>query len=63
MPRMPEHIMSDEPYILTEAQIDALNAMPPGVYFVCVDCRRFCPAPVTIVFKGLGGLPSCEECS
>lgn len=57
--------MSDEPYTLTEAQIDALNSMPPGLYFVCSGCRRFQPCPTTITF--VCGIPTnsmlCERCA
>lgn len=52
--------MSDEPYTLTEAQINALNALPPGVYLVCSECRRFSAANTTIHFRG-GGM-CCDAC-
>lgn len=62
MPSVPGYMMSDEPYTLTEEQIDALNAMPPGLYFVCAGCRKFKPTPVTITFKGMDEMV-CEECA
>lgn len=63
MPNVPGHHMSDEPYTLTETQIDVLNSMPPGLYFVCYGCRKFVPAPVTITFRVIGGEMVCERCA
>lgn len=65
MANVPGHLMADEPYTLTESQIDALNSMPPGIYFVCSGCRKFKPAPVTITFTFGMGTDSmlCEGCA
>lgn len=60
MQTIPGTLMSDEPYTLTAAQIDALNSMPPGVYLVCYECRRFNPASTTFHFDGNG--VRCEDC-
>ena len=62
MPNVPGHLMSDEPYSLTQEQIDALNSMPPGLYFVCFGCRKFQPGTPTLHFQGLDG-PFCERCA
>jgi hypothetical protein len=62
VPNVPGHLMSDEPYTLTETQIDALNSMPPGIYFVCSGCRRFKPVPVTVTFKSMTEMV-CEACA
>lgn len=62
MANHPGTMMSDEPYTLTQTQIDALNSMPPGLYFVCAECRRFVPAPLKIVFRSVGGEMVCEAC-
>ncbi len=61
---VPGHLMSGEPYTLTAEQIDALNSMPPGLYFVCSGCRKFQPAPVTITFvmSYPNGSMLCERC-
>lgn len=56
------YLMQEEPYTLTEVQIDALNSMPPGIYFVCSGCRKFRPAPVTVTFASSGDW-LCEECA
>lgn len=61
MPNIPGYAMSDEPYTLTEAQIDALNLMPPGVYHVCWRCRKFQPMSRAIHFTNEGIL--CEVCA
>lgn len=60
MRTIPGTLMSDEPYTLTEAQIEALNSLPPGVYHVCSRCRKFNPLGETITFVSGGML--CEEC-
>lgn len=60
MRTIPGTLMSGEPYTLTEAQIDALNSLPPGLYAVCSRCRRFSPAATTLTFDGDGLI--CEPC-
>lgn len=62
MPNVPGYLMSEEPYTLTATQIDALNSLPPGMYFVCSECRKFCPTPVTVTFKGMDAMV-CEVCA
>ena len=58
--KVPGHMMADESYTLTQVQIDALNAMPPGVYLVCFQCRRFNPMATSVYFDG--GDAICESC-
>ena len=60
MNTIPGTMMSDEPYTLTKAQVDALNALPPGVYHVCFQCRKFQPMGETITLTSGGTL--CERC-
>jgi hypothetical protein len=64
MPNIPGYLMKEEPYTLTEAQIDALNSMPPGLYFVCYGCRKFQPASHSLSLEigpdGAGAY--CEKC-
>lgn len=66
MPNIPGYLMSDESYILTAEQVDALNSMPPGLYFVCSNCRKFRPLPIKVtftnMFNGEMGM-TCEECT
>lgn len=48
-------------YTLTQVQIDALNALPPGFYLVCAGCGRFSEGNTTIHFESDG--PICDTCS
>lgn len=57
----PGHMMAEEEYTLTTEQIDALNALPPGVYFVCFQCRRFSPAPTALNFVAPDYIV-CDRC-
>ena len=61
MQTIPGTMMSDVPYTLTKAQIDALNSLPPGVYHVCFQCRKFQPMSEIITITSTGTL--CERCA
>lgn len=61
MQTIPGTLVADEPYTLTEAQINALNSLPPGVYHVCSRCRKFQPMGETITFASNEML--CERCA
>lgn len=64
MPNVPGHVMRDESYTLTTAQIDALNSMPPGIYIVCYACRKFQPAPFSLNIEMREGSAAvlCDPC-
>ena len=62
MQTIPGTLMSDEPYALTAAQMEALNSLPPGVYHVCSRCREFQPMSTTISFVAPDDMV-CERCA
>lgn len=60
MQNVPGYNMAAEPYTLTPVQIEALNALPPGLYLVCSVCRKFSPTTTTLSFNGEGF--ACDRC-
>ena len=40
-------------YTLTQTQIDALEALPPGLYLVCARCLHFHPSNGTLYFENV----------
>lgn len=48
-------------YVLTRVQIEALNALPPGLYLVCAACGEFREHNGEIAFDPDG--PICGSCA